>query len=43
VGTAIAHLRICAFVLLMRQQNHPENNKNTEDTIQWKLFPKVLL
>jgi hypothetical protein len=39
-----AHLRIiCAFVLSMRQQNQPENNKNTEDTNQWKLFPNVHL
>ncbi len=36
------HSRICAFVLSVRQQNHLENNKNTEDTIQWESFPNVL-
>jgi hypothetical protein len=35
-----AHLRIC---VAHGQQNNPENNENIEDTIQWQLFPKVLL
>jgi hypothetical protein len=28
-----AHLRICAFLLFTHQQNHPENNKNIENTV----------
>jgi hypothetical protein len=38
-----AHLRICAFVLPTANKNTWKTTKNTEDTIQWQLFPNVLL